>query len=177
MFQKCPIYGNNLFTWSGTMPAFQETWVWRGKQKGWRWEKTKICAWLDNSKLGSTQQQKICWHWNVARIISSQKIYGLYARKHHIVEMRGDVTDARRQTNEQLKGGWVSQYILFSQLIYKDDLVCGRGLLALSINTWLLIFVTAANIVFCISVSVLHLYWQYLISWCGLNVRWKMLWV
>ena len=34
---------------------------------------------LDNSKLGSTQQQKICWHWHVARIISSQKIYGLYA--------------------------------------------------------------------------------------------------
>ena len=25
-------------------------------------------------------------------IIPSQKIYGLYARKHHIVEMRGDVT-------------------------------------------------------------------------------------
>ena len=29
---------------------------------------------------------------HVARIISSQKIYGLYARKHRIVEMRGDVT-------------------------------------------------------------------------------------
>ena len=27
-------------------------------------------------------------------------MYGLYARKHHIVEMRGDVTDAGR-TNEQ----------------------------------------------------------------------------
>ena len=51
---------------------------------------------LDNSKLGSTQQQKICWHWHVARIISPQKIYGLYARKHHIVEMRGDVTNAWR---------------------------------------------------------------------------------
>ena len=24
--------------------------------------------------------------------ISSQKIYGLYVRKHHIVELRGDVT-------------------------------------------------------------------------------------
>ena len=54
---------------------------------------------LDNSKLGSTQQQKICWHRHVARIISSQKIYGLYARKHHIVEMRWDVTDAGRPTN------------------------------------------------------------------------------
>ena len=55
---------------------------------------------IDNSKLGSTQQQKICWHWHVARIISSQKIYGLYGLKHHIVEMRGDVTDAG-QTNKQ----------------------------------------------------------------------------
>ena len=56
---------------------------------------------LDNSKLGSTQQQKICWHWLVARIISSQKISSLYARKHHIMEMGGDVTDAgrRRWTN------------------------------------------------------------------------------
>ena len=85
---------------------------------------------LDNSKLGSTQQQKIWWHWHVARIISSQKIYGLYARKHHIIEMRGDVTDAGRQTtNERTTtedratqpmeaGGWVSQFleyvILFS---------------------------------------------------------------
>ena len=56
---------------------------------------------LDNSKLGSTQQQKIRWHWHVARIISSQKIYGLYARKHHIVEMRGDVTDAGRPTTTE----------------------------------------------------------------------------
>ena len=32
-----------------------------------------------------------------------QKIYGLYGWKHHVVEMRGDVTDAGRQTNEQLK--------------------------------------------------------------------------
>ena len=55
---------------------------------------------LDNNKLASTQQQKICWHWHVARIISSQKIYGLYARKHHIVEIVGDVTDAGR-TNER----------------------------------------------------------------------------
>ena len=30
-----------------------------------------------------------------------QKIYGLYARKYHIVQMRGDVTDAGRTTNEQ----------------------------------------------------------------------------
>ena len=56
---------------------------------------------LDNSKLGSTQQQKICWHWHVARIISSQKIYGLYARKHHKVEMRGDVTDAGQTTTTE----------------------------------------------------------------------------
>ena len=55
---------------------------------------------LDFSKLGSTQQQKICRHWHVARIISSQKIYGLYARKYHIVEMRGDVTNAGQPTND-----------------------------------------------------------------------------
>ena len=53
---------------------------------------------LDNSKLGSTQQQIICWHWHVARIISSQRIFDLCGLKHHIVEMRGGVTDAWRQT-------------------------------------------------------------------------------
>ena len=31
---------------------------------------------------------------DVARIISSQKIYGLYGLKHHTVEMRRGVTDA-----------------------------------------------------------------------------------
>ena len=67
---------------------------WRHKQ--WFWWSVQ----LDNSKLGLTQQQKICWHWHVARIIYSQKINGLYARKHHIVEMRGDVTDAGRQPND-----------------------------------------------------------------------------
>ena len=67
---------------------------------------------LDNSKLGSTQQQKICWHWHVARIISSQKIYGFYGRKHHKVEMRGDVTDAGRPNNEQLKIELLSQWKL-----------------------------------------------------------------
>ena len=56
----------------------------------------------------------------VARIISSQKIYGLYGLKHHIVEMRGGVTDAG-QTNNRMNnedratqpmeaGGWVSQF-------------------------------------------------------------------
>ena len=75
---------------------------------------------LDNSKLGSTQQWiQSKWHWHVARIISSQKIYGLYSLKHHIVEMRGGVTDAGRTITEdratQLMeaGGWVSQYHCF----------------------------------------------------------------
>ena len=76
------------------------------------WNKTKqnLRQWwkkweIDNSKLGSTQQQKICSHWHVARIISSQKIYGLYGLKHHIVEIRGDVTmrDGRRTTNDDNK--------------------------------------------------------------------------
>ena len=46
-------------------------------------------------------------------------MYGLYARKHHKVEMRGDVTDAGRTTERTITedratqpmeaGGWVSQ--------------------------------------------------------------------
>ena len=70
-------------------------------QRDFAWLKYK----LDNSKLGSTQQQKICWHWLVARIIYSKKIYGLYGWKHHIVEMRGGVTDAG-QTNKQTTNNW-----------------------------------------------------------------------
>ena len=76
------------------------------------WDKTMRT--LDNSKRGSTQQW---WHWHVARIISSQKIYGLYGLKHHIVEMRGGVTDAGqpttniedKDTQPMEAGGWVSQ--------------------------------------------------------------------
>ena len=33
--------------------------------------------------------------------ICSQKIYGLYGLKHHIVEMRGGVTDAGRTNDER----------------------------------------------------------------------------
>ena len=65
----------------------------------------------------------ICWHWHVARIISSQKIYSLYARKHHIVEIGGDVTDAGRQTKTEDRatqpkeaGGWVSQKAVLKSL-------------------------------------------------------------
>ena len=67
---------------------------------------------LDNSKLGSTQQQKIGWHWHVSRIISSLKTNGLYARKHHIVEMRGEITDAGQTTDEQVKIELLSQWKL-----------------------------------------------------------------
>ena len=62
---------------------------------------------------------RIWSHWHVARIISSQKIYGLYGLKHHIVEMRGGVTDAGQTTTniedratqpmDDIDGGWVSQ--------------------------------------------------------------------
>ena len=46
-------------------------------------------------------------------IISSQKIYGLYGLKHHIVEMRRGVTDAGQRTNEQtLKIELLSQWKL-----------------------------------------------------------------
>ena len=57
------------------------------------------------------------WCWHVARIISSQKIYGFYGLKHRIVEIRGDVTMRdKRQTSEDGAtqpmdaGGWVSQW-------------------------------------------------------------------
>ena len=41
------------------------------------------------------------------------KIYGLYARKHHIVEMRGDVTNAGQTTdNQTLKIEILSQWKL-----------------------------------------------------------------
>ena len=79
---------------------------WRHKQ--WFWWSVQ----LDNSKLGLTQQQKICWHWHVTRIISSQKIYGLYGLKHNIVEKRGDVTMRDGRTNEQLKIELLSQWKL-----------------------------------------------------------------
>ena len=85
---------------------------------------------LDNNKLDSTQQEKIFWHWHVARIISSQKIYGLYGWKHHIVEMRGGVTDAGwqpitedRATQPMEAGGRVSQFCLVS--VYSNSNVRG----------------------------------------------------
>ena len=40
---------------------------------------------------------------DTARIISSQKIYGLYGMKHHIVEMRGGVTDAGRPIDQTIR--------------------------------------------------------------------------
>ena len=50
---------------------------------------------------------------DIARIIYSQKIYGLYGLKHHIVEISGDVTDAGRTNNEQtLKIELLSQWKL-----------------------------------------------------------------
>ena len=77
---------------------------------------------LDYVQLCETQIEDIqlrIWHWHVARTISSQKIFGLYGVKHHIVEISGNVTDAgrRRQTNSEDRatqpieaGGWVLQF-------------------------------------------------------------------
>ena len=70
----------------------------------------------------------ICWHWHVASIISSQKICGLYALKHHIVEMRGGVTDAGQTTNNNWRwsysanGSWrlsFAIYINLKKVIFK----------------------------------------------------------
>ena len=66
----------------------------------------------------------IWWWWHIARIISSHKIYGLYGLKHHILEIRGDVTmrDERRTTEDRATQpmeawGWVSQYVHFEKLM------------------------------------------------------------
>ena len=74
----------------------------------------KICSILRTEKNKTTVNwAQLSNRRYVARITSSQKIYGLYAQKHHKVEMRGDVTDARRQTNnEQLKIELLSQWKL-----------------------------------------------------------------
>ena len=45
----------------------------------------------------------ITGHQWIVRVISFQKMYGLYGLKHQIVEISGDVTDAGR-TNEQQQG-------------------------------------------------------------------------
>ena len=80
--------------------------VWGGGVWGGMIHIMHLVLQIDNSKLGSTQQQKICWHLHVARIISSQKIYGLYAGKHHTVEMRGDVTMRDKQLKIELLSQW-----------------------------------------------------------------------
>ena len=56
---------------------------------------------LDNRNWAQLSNRRYVDTKHVARIISSQKIYSLYARKHHIMEMRGDVTDAGRTTKTE----------------------------------------------------------------------------
>ena len=63
----------------------------------------------------------IWWHWHIARIMSSHKIYGLCGLKHHIVEIRDHVTRRDGTNNKQTRedratqpmdaGGWVSQFM------------------------------------------------------------------
>ena len=62
----------------------------------------------------------IWWHWHIARIMSSQKIYGLCGLKHHIVDIRDNVTRRDEQrtredsaTQPMDAGGWVSQLFWF----------------------------------------------------------------
>ena len=52
---------------------------------------------LDDSKLGSTQHM-LTLTCCQDHILTE---YGLYGLKHHIVEMRGGVTDAGRMTNKR----------------------------------------------------------------------------
>ena len=61
------------------------------------------------------QYMIILWHWHIARITSSHKIYGLCGLKHHIVDIRDHVTRRDERTREDSAtkpmnaGGWVSQ--------------------------------------------------------------------
>ena len=41
------------------------------------------------------------WWWHIAKIISLQQIFGLYGLQPHIVEINGDVTDARRRRTRE----------------------------------------------------------------------------
>ena len=61
----------------------------------------------------------------VARIISSQKIYGLYGLKHHIVEMRGGVTDAGQTNERTLKIELLSQWKLEAE--FRKNCSIGEG--------------------------------------------------
>ena len=45
----------------------------------------------------------ITGHQWIVRVISFQKIYGLYGLNHHIVEISGDVTDAGQTNKQQAK--------------------------------------------------------------------------
>ena len=76
---------------------------------------------LNNSKLGSIQHMLTLTCCQPARIISSQKIYGLYVLKHHILEeMRGGVTDAGQPTNRTLKIELLSQWKLGAEFCNLD---------------------------------------------------------
>ena len=57
----------------------------------------------DDMTIYDDHHMIIWWWWHIARIISSHKIYGLYGLKHHIVEIRGDVTmrDDERTTEDR----------------------------------------------------------------------------
>ena len=63
-----------------------------------------VLSWFD---------MRIWWQWHGARIISSQKMYGLGSPKHHKVEVRRGVTDTGwRESIEQRKIGLLSLWML-----------------------------------------------------------------
>ena len=62
---------------------------------------------------------------HVARIISSQKIYGLFGLKHQIVEMRGCVTDAGQTNNKQtVKIELLSRWMLEAEFCNMKRFTC-----------------------------------------------------
>ena len=57
-------------------------------------------------------------------MISSQKIHDLYGLKHHIVDMRGGVTDAGRTNKQTLKIELLSQWKLEAEFRNKSQTFC-----------------------------------------------------
>ena len=94
---------------------------------------------------------RILWGWHSARIIFSQKIYGLYGPIHHIVEM-WRCHECRTTNDEQGKivllslwmlEGWVSQQLSTGMWVHSDISISsnasakysqGSGALVLSVD-------------------------------------------
>ena len=87
-------------SWQKVGRKMAESWQKVGKKLAKLWQKVgrKLAeSWQKVGRKLAESWQKVGRY--IARIISSQKIYGLHGLKHHIVEMRGGVT--RRDDNDE----------------------------------------------------------------------------